>query len=248
VKAQIQQRATNARYQAAVDDYLREQEKPVGAKKCGLCVIADKHKVKYRTLGRLVNRGQSISAFNASKRKLTYQEEHVLVDFILESADRACPLTPKQIKMYANTILAYQEKPGEQVGGSWVERFLERYRDELQTHWSSPLATERAKCLNKEAVQHWFELVEERLVKRGIKKHNIYRMDESGFPPSHQGMERVVGRQGSKIQHKSGSANRENVTALVTICANGSMLKPTIIFKGRNFMKSWGEDNLSEAS
>ena len=61
-------------------------------------------------------------------------------------------------------------------------------------------------------------------------------------------MERIVGHRGSKIQHKSGSANRENVTALVTICADGTTLKPTVIFKGRNFMKSWGEDNLSEAS
>lgn len=85
-------------------------------------------------------------------------------------------------------------------------------------------------------------------MKRGIKKHNIYGMDESGFPPSHQGMEQVIGRRGLKIQHKAGSVNHKNVTALVTICADRMTLKPTIIFKGRNFMKSWGEDNLSEAS
>ncbi|KAF8221739.1 DDE-domain-containing protein, partial [Tricholoma matsutake] len=67
----------------------------------------------------------------------------------------------------------------------------------------------------------------------------IYGMDESGFPPSHQGMEQVIGRRGLKIQHKAGSVNHKNVTALVTICADRMTLKPTIIFKGRNFMKSW---------
>ena len=185
VKTQIRRQAINAHYQAAINEYLCEQDKLVGTKKHGLHVIAEKHKVNYRTLGRLVNGGQSISSFNASKKKLTDSEEHVLVDFILESADCACPLTPKQIEVYANGILANKEEPVEPVGGSWVKRFLERYRDKLQTHWSSPLATERAKSLNKDAIEHWFKLIEERLEKREIKKHNIYGMDESGFPPSH---------------------------------------------------------------
>ncbi|KIJ34366.1 hypothetical protein M422DRAFT_137152, partial [Sphaerobolus stellatus SS14] len=39
---------------------------------------------------------------------------------------------------------------------------------------------------------------------------------------------------GTKTQHKQGSANRENVTALVTICAEGTVLQPTIIFKHKN--------------
>ncbi|KAI5118538.1 hypothetical protein M0805_008479 [Coniferiporia weirii] len=38
-------------------------------------------------------------------------------------------------------------------------------------------------------------------------------MDESGFPPSNQGVERVIGRAGNKLQHKQGGASRENVTA-----------------------------------
>ncbi|KLO06069.1 DDE-domain-containing protein, partial [Schizopora paradoxa] len=62
-------------------------------------------------------------------------------------------------------------------------------------------------------------------------------MDESGFPPSNQGTQKVVGRAGNKIQHKQGGANRENVTALVTICADGSTLRPMVIFKGEYLMK-----------
>ncbi|KAH6907752.1 hypothetical protein BKA70DRAFT_1034704, partial [Coprinopsis sp. MPI-PUGE-AT-0042] len=54
---------------------------------------------------------------------------------------------------------------------------------------------------------------------------NLFGMDESGFPPSHQGKERVVGSRGTKTQHKQGGANRENVTALVTICADGTALQ-----------------------
>ena len=72
-------------------------------------------------------------------------------------------------------------------------------------------------------------------------------MDESGFPPSHQGVKCVVGRRGTKVQHKIGSANRENVTVLVTICTDGTALKPTIIFKGQHFQQRWAENNISGA-
>ena len=72
-------------------------------------------------------------------------------------------------------------------------------------------------------------------------------MDESGFPPSDQGTQRVIGRRGTKTQHKQGSAEWENVTAIVTICADGMVLQPTIIFKGQNFMRKWGDNNVANA-
>ncbi|KIK01980.1 hypothetical protein K443DRAFT_39572, partial [Laccaria amethystina LaAM-08-1] len=53
---------------------------------------------------------------------------------------------------------------------------------------------------------------------------------------------------GTKVQHKAGSANRENITVLVTICADGTALQPTIIFKGKRLLKKWGTDNVSAKS
>jgi hypothetical protein len=88
-----------------------------------------------------------------------------------------------------------------------------------------PLACERAQALNPTAVKSWFDLVKKELINKGIKEGNIYRMDESGFLPSHVGVQHVVGRRGAKVQHKTGSANQENITALVTICADGTVLK-----------------------
>ena len=83
-----------------------------------------------------------MSTFNASKCKLTAAEEHVLVDFITTSADHGLPLSLANIREHADAIILGRETPGEPVGENWVSRFLDRYRDELQTHWSSPLATE----------------------------------------------------------------------------------------------------------
>ena len=72
-------------------------------------------------------------------------------------------------------------------------------------------------------------------------------MDETGCPPSDQGTRRVVGHRGTKMQHKQGGANHENVTLIVTIGADGRALDPTIIFKGKKFQSGWNSDNVSNA-
>lgn len=73
-------------------------------------------------------------------------------------------------------------------------------------------------------------------------------MDETGCPPSDQETEHVVGGQGTKTQHKQSGADHENVTTLVTICANGTVFHPTIIFKAKKFREKWAQDNVAKAS
>jgi hypothetical protein len=118
----------------------------------------------------------------------------------------------------------------------------------MNPNWSKPLDIQRAHALNPEVVKRWYELVKERIVLRGIRPEDIYGMDESGFPPSDQGTQRVLGRQGTTTQHKQGTANRENVTVLVTICADGTTVKPCIVFRGKNFQSGWCQDNVSGAA
>jgi len=54
------------------------------------------------------------------------------------------------------------------VRKKWIYTFLNRNHNKLQTHWSKPLDMQRAQALNPEAVKHWFDLVEELIVKTGI--------------------------------------------------------------------------------
>lgn len=210
--------------------------------------VAFTHDISKSTLQRRTNGGQSIQEFNASKQKLTPAEEHVLVNFILESANRGFPLDHKAIQHHANAIR--ESRLGgdcEKCGKAWVSRFLDRHRDTIQTHWSKPLDTQRAKSLNPEAVASWFEIVRKFIVEEGVLPTQLYAMDESGFPPALQGTSRVAGARGTRIQHQQGGANRENVTALVCICADGTSLKPMIIYKGKNFMEKWNGNNLVQA-
>ena len=250
VKAQNRSQLKEAKMREAVDAYRREQAVHPHLQKGARTIAKDLGiESQWRSIINRFNGGQSIQEAHEEQQKLTSPEEAVIVSFLQESADRGFPMSLRSIEQYANLVRTNRLGPKcELVGSSWVERFLDRHRDVLQTHWGKPLDTQRARALNPDTTKQWFDLVEEFIIKAEISPENIYGMDESGFPPSDQGVSRVVGGQGTKTQHRQGGADHENVTALVTICADGTKLCPTIIFKAKNFQAKWRNDNVSGAS
>jgi Tc5 transposase DNA-binding domain len=183
------------------------------------------------------------------QQKLKPSAEQTLVNFLIESAERGFPQTLHQIENFANLIRQSRLGPEcEKVRENWVGRFLDRHRKILQTHWSKPLDTQHAQAMNPQAKKDWFELVKKYVVDVGILPENLYGMDETGCLPSDQGTQKVVGGRGVKTMHKTGGADRENVMALVTICADGTALHPTIIFKAKRFNGQWANNNVSKAS
>ena len=236
--------------QDVVHAYQLEQDKAENLRR-GARIIAKEFGIEnqWRTIINRHNGGRSIQEGHEDLQKLTPAEETVLVNFLNKSAARGFPQTPQNLANFANMI--HRNCLGakcEDVGESWAGRFLDHHWDILQTHWSKPLDTQRAHAMNLEAKKKWFELVEEFVVKLGIKPENLYGMDKTGCPLSDQGTERVIGECGAETQHTQGGADRENVTALVTICADRTVLRPTIIFKEKNFRSSWRNDNVSGAS
>ena len=239
----------SAQLELALQAYKRELEQPPELR-LGLRRIAEQYPgVAYSTLWRRTQGQRTIQEFNASKQKLTSAEEEVLVQLIETSADWSNPLTHASIAEFANEILRRRgENSFEPVGINWVNRFAERHRNRVKTYWSKSLETQRAESLNPHNVSHWFDLIKQEIVDKGILPENIYGMDESGFPPSNQGTQRVFGRVGNKVQHKQGSGNRENATGLIGICADGSILQPLIVFKSQRLHLNWFENNVADAA
>jgi hypothetical protein len=81
-----------------------------------------------------------------------------------------------------------------------------------------------------------------------IKPENIYSMDESGFFPAGGVLECIIGPRGQQTQHKQSDGGYENTTVMVTICADGTVLHPTVIFKGKTHQIAWNQDNPLESS
>ena len=248
LKARKAIHSDNHHLQLALEAYTYEQSKPK-EKRHSLRDIAHQFNVKKSTLNRRYHGHISMSAFNALKQKVPPTDEDILVEYVLGCSDHGLPLTHPQLASHANSLLeARFGSKYQPVGKNWSDRFVKRHYNQLQMHWSKPLDSKQARAMNPHIVKHWFKLIKEFIHDKNILPHNIYGMDESGFPPSVAGWQRVVGRRGNRIQHKQGGADRENVTAIVTICADGTALEPTIIFKDINFMKKWGENNVSHAS
>lgn len=145
-----------------------EATKPPGAVRRSIRGIAKAYQVTKSTLSRRLKGQRSISEYAAQRQKVKPAEERVLVDFIKESADRGFPLSHSRVEEMANTLIQEREGPDyEPVGKNWIYKFLAKYHDELQTHWSRPLDTQHAQGLNPEVVKKWFDLLEEQIVEKG---------------------------------------------------------------------------------
>jgi hypothetical protein len=103
----------------------------------------------------------------------------------------------------------------------------------------------RASSASPTNIEHNFKLFKALWDKYQFEPENVYGMDESGFPFGGDEIGNVVYCDtATTIQHAQAEGNRENVTAVVTICADGTTVVPTVIFKGKHLNSAWHEANL----
>jgi len=80
-----------------------------------------------------------------------------------------------------------------------------------------------------------------------IQEENIYGTDGSGFFPEGGIRVHVIRVRGKKTQHQQLDGGRENTTIIITICTDGSSLKPAVIYKGQLYHVKWDQENPAEA-
>lgn len=181
-----------------------------------------------------------MSVFNASKQKVTPAEEDVLVDAIVLASHQGIPYTHDHIREEANAILRGRlGRQYEKVGKRWVDNFLRRHDKRLHTYWSAPLPSVRAKAGNQENIAGYFALVKERIVDPNVSPKCVWSMDETQANPDGSPTQRVVGESGLHRQHQQGLSNKQTITVLVTIGADGSSISPTTVFKGKKIPVNW---------
>lgn len=194
--------------------------------------------------------GLSLSEFYASKQKLAPAEEEVLVESILEASRRGFPPTHHQIAMEADCIQSARlDQSYQPVGKQWVNEFLRRHNKVIKTHWSAPLSTLRAQSANPWAIHNFLTgLVKREVVDNHVPPELLYQIDETSTPQQLGIKLHVVGPRESRRQHLQESGTKENITVLVTICADGTALPPTIIFKNKELPEDIHYNNVAKAS
>lgn len=99
----------------------------------------------------------------------------------------------------------------------------------------------RQTAVSREGVQHFFNNLEAEIKEHDIKAQNIYNFDEKGFLIGIGKRARVIAtaaEQPNKNKRRQ-DGNRESVTIIVAISADGSHFSPTIIYKGLPHQEDW---------
>jgi len=167
---------------------------------------------------------------------LSDSQEEVLVDWIKVMARRGIPMTASMVRDHVADII------GGPVGESWVDRFKKRHPD-LKVKWTTSLEKCRAECLNPTLVNEFYDLLDDIIHEYGIEVENIYNMDEKGIQLGVGKKVAAFVDRDQKDLYSIEDGNRELVTVIEAISADGAALPPSVIFQGVKRDAEWGRNN-----
>jgi len=169
-----------------------------------------------------------------------------VVQFVISMQNHGFPLTIGQLKEKVATITQTRVTPFKDgiPGEGWVRCFKRRH-PELVLRKSQTLEGNRASGLNPESVSSFYNNLQKLYTHRGYAPHQIWNCDESGAQAGRGGGGYVIAKRGSKIVHNIIPNQREWLTVLVCINANGESIPSYYIFKGKrrssDFLRKTGE-------
>ncbi|KAL9562888.1 hypothetical protein ACKAV7_013074 [Fusarium commune] len=204
---------------------------------------AEIYKVGHMILWRRQKGIQSRSDWVPKSRKLSDLEEQIIVQFILDLDSRGFPPRLPGVEEMANRLLA--DRNASPVGKRWASNFVRRHK-ELKTRFFRKYDYQRAKCEDPTAICNWFRLMENTIAKYGIRLDEIYNFDETGFLMGMIASRMVVTGTDRRGRPKSVQpGNREWITVIQVINAEGQAIPPFIIGAGQYHLANWyRESNL----
>lgn len=241
IKAQTEKNAVDA-YNTALAAWAEGS----GVKKPTFRGIAKPFGIDYCLLQRRVEgTGTSKAQSNADKSHLLEAEALVLIDTMIEQAYRCFPWSLRDLELNALEIIQTRKPDFTGFGKNWTHRFLVKYGARVSTKWATSLDTIRAKSISKVVLEHYTSLLGDVIKTHNIDPGDTYGFDETGVPlggGDHK--KRVIGPKGLKQVKKQGDANKEQMTGMCTICADGTAdVPPVVIFPGQNFLEKWLQEN-----
>src|SRR6478609_2794808 len=199
------------------------------------------YQVRYWTLHRRQKGILSTRDSIPKSRKLSDLEEQIIVQFILDLDSRGFPPRLRCVEEMANRLLADRETPP--VGKRWASNFVKRHK-ELKTCFHRRYDYQRAKCEDLTVIRNWFRLVQNVIAKYGIQLDDIWNFDETGFMMGVISGGIVVTGSERRGRPKSiQPGNREWVTAIQAINAEGRATDPFIVVAGQYHLANWYQES-----
>jgi Tc5 transposase DNA-binding domain len=188
-------------------------------------------RVKYRVAGRT-----SRSDRPATNRLLSDTEEEGIMLWITRLNDIGQRPSISLLERFVNRILVDRHtdptKPPRTCGTKWATRFCKRRKVILKTE--VPKEAKRQAAEDPLLVKEWFNALGRDIKKYAVQHKDIYNMDESGIHIGQGKKEKVLVIHNKAARCEAGKAfSRESATITETIYADGHVIPPLIIFKGK---------------
>ena len=209
--------------------------------------------IAFTTLRRRFHGGKNRVAGHEGQQLITAAEERAIVRWIyrLELAG-----FPPRIEHVREAVMLLRKEALEEnlqsiIGQHWITRFLDRHPD-LVAKFSSAFDKKRIKASDPKVLIDHFRRLGGLIRKFDIPEEMWFNMDEKGIMMGKSDRCKVIcGRRGRGMTGKlAQDGNRELITVIETICGNGTVLPPLIIFKGAKRYMGWFQhlDEDSEAA
>jgi hypothetical protein len=164
------------------------------------------------------------------------------IDFLIYLGHKA---DQRAIRAAANKLLDYtgSTHPATRL---WASRWFKRNKDWFKTLRAKTLAQERKAAHRKEDLEEHFKEFYSALEKWGITFADVYNMDETGFRIGVLRGRIVITHLNTKTVYLADPDNRESLTTIETVCANGSAIPPFLILKGEVLQEEHFENELED--
>ena len=159
--------------------------------------------------------------------------EKNIIDTAKKAADMGFGLSKTQLKAKTGKIVkSLKLKTGfkNNTPGDWFIELKKRHPD-VTMKKPQKLSVTRAKAMNREKVDKYFDLLKKILEEKKLQPHCIWNCDETNIQMEHKPT-LVVGRKGGRVPGRVANS-KESVTVLVCGNAVGKIMSPMVIVKGK---------------
>ncbi|XP_046968875.1 MFS-type transporter clz9-like [Vanessa cardui] len=205
------------------------------AKKTSKLRASKMYGIPYATLHRHIESGSSKKKLGRFESVFTPEEEKELLLYVQKMDSLFYGLTRTEFLQIVGEFARKKGKArvfsGNIAGKGWFKNFKLRHPT-LTLRSPEPTSIARVKGFNREAVNRFYLLLEEVVVKHNIEPDMIFNMDETGVRTSSTKPPKVLSTYGKK-QVGIISSNEKGVLTTVVCCcsASGRFIPPFFIFK-----------------
>jgi hypothetical protein len=173
------------------------------------------------------------------------EQEQILVTTVQTFAEHNMPLPYRQLQAQARALAQAQlppdEQPTFQAKKKWTRTFIKR--NNLKRLASKQISSARYAATTNATLTAWIRNLQDRFTKvfgsvDDVDPDRVYNMDETPVNPNAEGAYHIVPKDMPRTDRVS-TGRRDFFTCVVCVNASGRVMKPMLIFEGKNVMQTW---------